>query len=444
MKRFLLFVVLLAAPLAGIEKEPVENYRARRTALASRLNDGIAVVFGAIEPEGGAATTGFRQSDNFYYLTGVTEPGAIVLLMPNPTDAPGARNPELEKLSREILFLPPKNPTQERWTGPKLSPSDADVRHRTGFDTVMASEAFERELRRALAHYAILYTVLPSEHSPEQGLERDRVNRLKTAAPFAQVRDAAPQIARLRQVKSQSEVALIEKALRASMDAHREAMKAVRPGAAEYEIAALMKYTFERQGCERPAYAPIVGSGFFSTVLHYSANDRRMEAGDVVVLDVGAECSGYAADITRTLPVSGKFTPRQREIYEIVLGAQKAAIAAVKPGAVISRTAPNSIHKIAFEYINSHGKDRQGKPLGRYFIHGAGHFLGLAVHDVGDTARPLEPGMVFTVEPGIYIPEENLGVRIEDVLLVTENGARLLTQALPRDPDAIERAMSRK
>src|SRR5262249_30599371 len=155
-----------------------------------------------------------------------------------------------------------------------------------------------------------------------------------------------------------------------------------------------------REGCERPAYAPIVGSGFFSTVLHYNTNQRRMEQGDLVVIDVAAECSGYASDITRTLPVSGKFTPRQREIYSIVLEAQKAAIAAIRPGMSIDRTGPNSIHRIAYEYINTHGQDRSGQPLGKYFIHGLSHHLGLNVHDPGDRARLLEPGMVITVEPG--------------------------------------------
>jgi len=228
------------------------------------------------------------------------------------------------------------------------------------------------------------------------------------------------------------------------MAAHREAMKAVRPGLYEYQVAALMKYVFEREGCERPAYAPVVGSGFNSTVLHYSANTRRMEAGDVLVLDVAGEYSFYAADITRTLPVSGRFTPRQRQIYEIVLGAQKAAIAAIRPGVTVARAGPNSIHKIVVDYLNAQGKDRLGEPLGKYFIHGLSHHVGLSVHDAGPVTRPLEPGMVITVEPGIYIPEEGLGVRIEDMVLVTESGARLLTESLPREAADIERAMGRR
>ena len=245
-------------------------------------------------------------------------------------------------------------------------------------------------------------------------------------------------------VKSKTELALIDKAISCSIDAHREAMKTVRPGIFEYETAALMQYTFQREGCLRPAYGLIVGSGFNSTVLHYERNERRMDSGDLVVVDVAGEYSGYAADITRTLPASGKFSDRQREIYEVVLGAQKAAIAAIKPGMTLGRTGDTSIHKIALDYINTHGKDLKGEPLGKYFIHGLSHHVGLNVHDANDPSKPLAAGMVITVEPGIYIPEERLGVRIEDMVLVTETGAKLLTEALPREITEIEKAMSRR
>lgn len=169
-----------------------------------------------------------------------------------------------------------------------------------------------------------------------------------------------------------------------------------------------------------------------------------MDRGDVLLMDVAAECSGYASDVTRTIPVSGKFTRRQREIYEVVLGAQKAAIAATKPGMTLGKTTPNSLYKIALEYINTHGKDLHGQPLGKYFTHGLGHHVGLDVHDANDPATPLAAGMVITIEPGIYLPEENLGVRIEDVVLVTESGAQVMSGALEREPDAIERALGAK
>jgi Xaa-Pro aminopeptidase len=167
-----------------------------------------------------------------------------------------------------------------------------------------------------------------------------------------------------------------------------------------------------------------------------------MDSGDTVVMDVGAECSDYATDITRTVPAGGKFTPRQREIYEIVLGAQKAAIAAIKPGVRFRGGAP-SIEQIAMDYINAHGKDRHGEPLGKYFVHGLGHHVGLDVHDLSDNNAPLQPGMVITIEPGIYIPEENIGVRIEDIVVVTENGARNLSASLPREVDEIEKLVGK-
>ena len=209
----------------------------------------------------------------------------------------------------------------------------------------------------------------------------------------------------MRQVKSAGELALMRKAIDASIDAQLDAMKRMRPGLYEYQVAARMKEIHEFEGCSREAYAPIVGTGFFSTVLHYSALDQQIKDGDIVVLDVAGEYGDYAADITRTLPANGKYSARQREIYEIVLGAQNAAMAAVKPGATIHGGAVD-LNVIAREYINTHGKDLHGEPLGKYYIHGLSHHLGLDVHDPGSTTRPLEAGMVFTIEPGIYIPEE--------------------------------------
>lgn len=467
MRRFsaiTIWVLLAAFTLPALEKEPVASYRARRAALAARLNDGVTVVFAARQADADDALTGFRQNDDFYYLSGVNEPGAILLLAPK-MGAQRAGPPHDGKEQAggqwlEILFLPARDPEKERWTGPKLGPQDADVVRITGFDTVAGTSAFGNQLQKLLPAYGKLYTVFPSATGSQTcSFEREAVERLRKLAGQEQrkeqtdgsqpasapeIQDARPAIAASRQVKSATELAVMQKALRASMDAQREAMKAVRPGVFEYEVAALMKYVFEREGCERPAYAPIVGSGLNATVLHYSANTRRMEAGDLVVLDVAGEYGGYAADITRTLPVSGKFTARQREIYDIVLGAQKAVIAAIKPGATISRTAPDSLNKVATDYFKTHGKDRQGQPLDKYFIHGISHHLGLNVHDVGSTSRPLEPGMVITVEPGLYIPEENIGVRIEDVVLVTETGARVLTDGLPREAREVERAMRGK
>ena len=253
-------------------------------------------------------------------------------------------------------------------------------------------------------------------------------------------------LASLRTYKDAGEIERIRHATDASIAAHLAAMHTVKPGITEREISALMQYEWGKRGCERPAYAPIVGSGFYSTVLHYSADSGTMQSGDLVVIDAAGEYSMYASDITRTLPVSGKFTARQREIYDIVLGAQQAAAAAFRSGkSRLRRDRPDSLHDVAYNYINTHGKDLHGEPLGKYFIHGLGHYVGLNVHDPNDYDVPLGPGAVFTLEPGIYIPEEKLGVRIEDILYVDQDGKLInLTGNLPHTADEVEHAMAGK
>jgi len=245
-----------------------------------------------------------------------------------------------------------------------------------------------------------------------------------------ELNDVERDIAFLRQVKSPTEVALLEKAIQMTLKGHQAAARTIAPGVMEFEVEAALEYEFRRNGAERPGFPSIVGSGPFSTVLHYDKSERRMEAGEVVVVDVGAEYAGYSADVTRTYPVSGKFSSRQREIYQIVLEAQKNAISKIKPGVRIS-----DIHQAAMSHIRSKGFEK-------YFIHGTSHHIGLEVHDVGDTSRPLEPNMVITVEPGIYIPEEQLGIRIEDDVLVTPQGHRLLSP-FPREIAEIEALVKR-
>jgi Xaa-Pro aminopeptidase len=246
----------------------------------------------------------------------------------------------------------------------------------------------------------------------------------------------------MRQIKSPGELALIQKAIDVSVDAQFAAMHLVRPGLYEYQVAAKMVEIHAYGGSEGEAYAPIVGTGLHSTVLHFNELDAQIADGDVVLLDVGAQYAGYAADVTRTLPANGHFTARQREIYEIVLGAQNAVLAELKPGMTLGRSGPKSLFQIAYNYMNSHGTDREGQRLGRYFIHGLGHHIGLDVHDAGDANRPLEAGMVVTVEPGLYLPEEKIGVRIEDDVLITPTGYKLLTARLPRGVDEIQAIMA--
>lgn len=441
--RFLLlanFVLLSVLPALAWEREPVSVFHERRVKLMRATGgDGVIVLFGYRDEDLAASVTTFHQNENFYYLTGWDEPVAMMLLVPKAAK-PGAAV-EIEK---EILFIPAHDFRQERWTGPKLGPDDADASARTGFPTLKATSLFQSELLEALKGSPKIYTELtPQPESGEDYFQADAVSKLRKMAPLATLADVREHVERLRAVKSAGEIALLRKAIDASVEAHLAAMKTVRPGVWEYETAARMEYEFRRRGCEWPAYPPIVGSGFFSTVLHYDADDQLMKDGDVVVMDVAGSFGGYAADITRTLPINGHFTPRQREIYEIVLGAQNAALAAAKPGAYLGR-GKNSLREIAYDYINTHGKDQHGNGLGQYFIHGLGHSIGLNVHDPMDYNQPLEPDEVVTMEPGIYLPEEKIGVRIEDDILITRDGNELLSRRLPCNVDEIEKLMPGK
>jgi Xaa-Pro aminopeptidase len=427
------------------EREANSAYAARRAKLAAQV-DAPILLWGFTGREESSQAYIFAQEDNFYYLTGHNEEGAGLIIFPAAKPASTNANgsgPASFGTPQEILFLPPKNPSKERWNGIRMSPTDPGIQSRTGFASVQPYPEMRATLERLAKMYSALYTILPYEK--ENGgypHEKAVVDWIHTAAPQINLKDIRPSISDLRQIKSPGEIAFLTQAIELSLDAHFAAMRMMRPGLHEYQIAAKMVEVHAMGGSEAEGYAPIVGAGPNSTALHYDKLARNIEDGDIVVLDVGAQYSGYSADITRTLPANGKFTPRQREIYEIVLGAQNAALAAIKPGMDYCQKGSKSVYKIAYDYINSHGKDLHGKSLGQYFIHGLGHNIGLDVHDPGEYCKPLEPGMVVTVEPGIYIPEENLGVRIEDDILITAEGYKFLSERLPRDPDEIEKIMA--
>jgi Xaa-Pro aminopeptidase len=382
--------VLVCAEAAAASPE----YRARRDALREAIPKGPIILTGATRNAEDLRGP-FFQDPNFYYLTGWKQPGARLLIASR----------------RQVLFLPSHNPEREKWTGPQPAADDTDISKISGFEAVLPIDRFDEEVRAA-----------------------------GQPADLAVVNKA---LARLRMKKSPAEIALIERSVATTTAAHLAALKRAAAGMYEYQVAALMLSVYLDRGCERSAYAPIVGSGPNGVFLHYDRNSRRIAPGELLLMDVGAECAGYAADVTRTIPVDGRFTARQRELYEIVLGAQKAAIAAVKPGITLGRSQPNSLYHVAYDYLNSHGRDLHGEPLGKYFTHGISHHIGLEVHDSSDATAPLEEGMVISVEPGLYIPEEQIGIRIEDMVLVTSTGSRLLTAALPREAAEIERVMRR-
>jgi Xaa-Pro aminopeptidase len=422
------------------EREPNSVYAERRAKLAAEV-DAPIVVWGLTGREEFSEAYVFAQEENFYYLTGHNEEGAAMVIWPSAKPVAGEAGGS--DAGNDALFLPAKDPAKEKWNGVRMSPSDPGIEARTGFSTVKPFGELRSTVERFAKTYPHLYTILA--YDTELGgypHEKEVVDWLQLAAPQAKLKDIRQQIYALRQIKSLGEIGFLKEAIDLSLDAHFEAMKMMRPGLYEYQVAAKMVEVHAMGGSEAEGYAPIVGAGPNSTVLHYDKLSRKIEDGDIVVMDVGAQFSGYSADITRTIPASGKFTPRQREIYEIVLGAQNAAMAALKPGVDLCRRGDNSVYKISYDYINSHGKDLHGKPLGQYYIHGLGHDIGLNVHDPGDYCKPLQPGMVVTMEPGVYIPEENLGVRIEDDVLITDTAYKFLSERLPRNPDEIEKIMA--
>ncbi|MBI4482393.1 MAG: aminopeptidase P family protein [Acidobacteria bacterium] len=423
MRRGRWMILALGLSLAwAVEKPATEVYKQRRARLMEQISQEEGAKAAGVIVWGARAADleEFRQLNDFMYLTGVETPDSILIL-----DATA---------KKETLYIPPRDPRQERWTGPQVGPGEEAVRL-TGFDQVKGTDTFQGDFQELSSRVGVLYTRFPPGPAHHPSREQQQVEKIQTAAPFLEVKDVRPLIAEMRKIKDPGELQLLQKAIDITAQAHRTVMKELRPGVHEYELEALIEYTFRKNGAERSGFPSIVGSGFFSTVLHYDKNTQQVKDGDLVVVDIGAEYSYYTADITRTYPVGGKFSRRQREIYQIVLDAQKKALEQVKPGAIASRA--GEIHKAALKYIEEKG-------FGKHFIHGTSHYLGMDVHDVGNYTIPLKPGEVITVEPGIYIPEENLGVRIEDDFLITETGYIHLSKDIPREVDEIERMMKLK
>jgi Xaa-Pro aminopeptidase len=435
-------LVCCVSSLHGLEKQPASAYHARRVALAAELHGGVAVLFAAEEPL--LDFDPYRQDSDFYYLTGWNEPGAALMVIADNAEAKPART------YREILFLPTRDLRLEKYTGAKLDAASPGVEQATGVDHVQAMTELPAVLNGLIDQDRRLMINLWTQPASEQAkalLDFTAATLGKT--PDAPARDVTRPTMELREVKDEGEIELLKKASDASMAAQRVMMKAVKPGATERAVAGKMYASWLEQGCERPSYAPIVGTGINSTTLHYSDNSATIQDGDIIVVDAACEYSMYASDITRTVPANGHFTARQREIYNIVLGAQQAAIDAFVAGKSKindrDRRDPDSLDTAAYNYINTHGKDLHGEPLGKYWLHGLGHMVGIDVHDPADYPAVLKPGMVFTIEPGVYIPEEKIGVRIECDFLVGPDGKLVdLDGALPHTADEVEAAMRGK
>jgi len=428
----------MAAGEDQLANQPKAEYAKRRQALTEKLKDGVVILIGAREEDLGEVGR-FRQKNDFMYLTGVETPAAYFILVPAGL-IPG-------KPGSETVFIPPRNLQHEKWTGVQLGPGK-EAESIFGIQEVAGSDKFKERLNDLLSSPAFkgeggvrkakLYTIIPRGNTAEIERETHFVAEVRRTAPNVEIVDVAPIIGEMRKVKSAPEIPLLQRAIDITNEGQREAARTIRPGAFEYEAQAAIEAAFTRNGSERPGYPSIIGSGIYSTILHYNTNRKKIEAGDLVVVDVGAEYSYYTADITRTFPASGKFTPRQREIYQLVLDAQRAAEKSFKPGESTLATMQNAA---VATMKASPLRDKEGKTLEKYFIHGLGHWLGMDVHDVGDYST-MPVGSVFTIEPGIYIPQERLGVRIEDDYLVTTAGLVKLSRALPSEPDEIERWMA--
>ena len=415
------------------EVEAPEVYRARRQALQAHLGENsLAVLLGASDSRGYGDVGTFRQEPSFFYLTGVELPNAVLVL---------------EK-RHETLFLPERRPNIEAWTGPKLGPGEATATV-LGFEQVLAREAseivvdarrrpvpgFEGRLAAALAESRELWVRLPAASMRGDLSEEQRlVEALRQRLPSFTVHDLSPLLTALRLRKQPGEVALLRKAVAATAAGMRAAAAAVRPGVREGAVEGAAFAALRAADAKGWAFPPIVGSGVAGCVLHYDANRGVLGEGELVVVDIGARWGYYCGDLTRTFPVSGRFNERQRALYGAVLAAYEAAVTVLRPGASIAEA-----RRAAFASLENSGvKGDGGASLGSFFIHGIGHFLGLETHDVGGEDPTLEPGMVLTIEPGVYLPAEGVGIRIEDDYLITEDGAQCLTEGLPRSPDGVE------
>jgi Xaa-Pro aminopeptidase len=448
-----LLVLLLAAQAAyTLDSVPRAEYRERRVKLATELHGGSAVIFAAYEPP--MEYQDYRQDEDFFYLTGSNEPGGVLLIIGDGPAATTRIGPIPAHSYREILFLPMRDPVREKYTGAKTDASTPHAAQIVGVDEVMPLSSLP-------AVYGAFLTQDPQRSKTiwtQQDVGMAGATLSFTSAVLGMdappaSRDVRDLTMQLRMKKSPAEIELIQKATDASIAAQIAGMRAIKPGVRERTIAGVEVGTMLAGGCERASYPAIVGSGIHSTTLHYAENSELMAGGDVVVIDAAGEYSMYASDLTRTMPVDGHFTERQREIYNIVLGAQQAARAAFvagksKMGSVLHRGADADntlLDKVAFDYINSHGKDLHGAPLGKYFIHTLGHSVGIDVHDPYDYEKPFGIGSVFTIEPGLYIPEEKIGIRIEDTFYVNAGGKLVdFAEKLPHTAEEVEVAMRSK
>lgn len=466
--RFVAFLLICAAAQPAQAQFPQTEYATHRSRLAAAIGNGTLIAFGSAEPEQDYLT--FNQNSPFYYLTGLKEPGAALVI--RKTDAG----------TITTFFVEPRDPAREVWTGTRLGPEGA--MRVMGFRARQASE-LPAYLDSLLSVDSTLYVVGNlTTNAPVLTPDDQFISRLRARHANLNVQNANAKLDEIRRVKSAIELAYIRKAVDITVIAQKEAMRFSEPRMNEFEVQALIEYTFRRNGADRTSFSTIVGSGPNSTTLHYNVNDRFMNAGEVVVMDIGASYRGYAADVTRTIPISGKFTPDQRAIYQIVRSAQASAERQAKVGALgrdmtdsANVTLSSGLARLGLiesptaTYDCDATASRQCSQLSLYYMHGLGHGIGLDVHDPGaapsrNATTRLVEGSAFTIEPGIYVRENlidiipdtprnrtvkdklraavkryaNIGVRIEDDYIVTASGVDWISRA-PREISEVEAEM---
>jgi len=424
-------------------------YVRRRARLATMMEDGVAVVRTAPErARNRDSSYPFRFDSYFHYLTGFPEPEAVLVLCAGKTPM-------------SILFCREKDLEREIWDGFRYGPDQA--REVFGFDETYPTARIDELLPQLLANQSAVFCDVGADPGWDQQvigwINKVRAQVRSGVSAPGEIRDIRRFLDDMRLIKDEHEIATMKRAATISSQAHRRAMSATRPGMHEYELEAELIHEFRRQGAQSPAYTSIVAGGANACVLHYVQNDAVLNAGEVVLIDAGCELDGYASDITRTFPVSGKFSGPQRDIYELVLSAQAAAIAQVKPGNEWEAPHDAAVKVLAQGMVDlglckgSADSVIESGDYRRFYMHRTGHWLGMDVHDAGDYKRDgawlaLKPGMVLTVEPGCYVrpgegvPEKfwNIGVRIEDDALVTGAGCEIITSA-PKSIDDIEALM---
>jgi Xaa-Pro aminopeptidase len=396
----------------------------------------------------------FRQDSDFWYLTGFPEPDAIAVIDPQNKKAP------------YTLYVRPRDPEMETWFGRRQGVEGAVKNF--GADKAFSIERFDKDLAGLLDGHDVLYYRFSVDKDLDAKildyLHPQRVRRLKTAYPPHTIKDPTIITGEMRLHKTPEEVEMMQTAATIAADAHTLAMKKVKPGMTEGQVEALMEAYMKDKGASGVAYNSIVGGGDNATILHYVENNMPLKDGDLILIDAGAEYKGYASDITRTFPVNGKFTQAQREVYDVVLDVQLKCVEYTKTGNTVKGRQDYSIELLTegmlkLGLLKGKASDLiKKKAYMKYYMHGVGHYLGLDVHDAGryftdqsaKNSKPFAPGMVLTVEPGLYIPPDDksapakyrgIGIRIEDDVLVTEDGNRNLTDKVTKDPDEIEAIM---